>query len=286
VLIDALSAALRAASFIAMLQAGGAVLFLVLLVRDADGARQATVRLARIAALAAIVLLLAQYALEPARMAGSLSGMWDVELQDFVLHTRTAAALALRLAGLAIVLVALRHGGTAMRGTGVTGAALIAVSFAATGHTSESALRWLLAPLLVMHVLIVEFWFGSLLPLLQVGRHATAAVAARIVQRFTRLATWTVPLILVAGVLVAVALLPDAKALRAPYGAGLLLKVLAFAVLMVLAALNKWRLGPALEYGGTAAIARLGRSIGIEYLLIAAVLAGTAVLTTFWSPHD
>jgi putative copper export protein len=210
--------------------------------------------------------------------------MWNPALLNFTLHSRAALALALQLAGLLLLLLALRRNGAGMRHFGVTGAVLIAGSFAATGHTSDSPERWLLGPFLALHLLIVEFWFGALLPLLLVTRHEPAAVAARIVQRFSRLATWTVPLILLAGVLIAARLLPDFGALLQPYGLGLSLKLLAFALLMGLAAVNRWRLAPALEHGGSAAARRLRDSVGTELVLIAAVLMGTATLTTFWSP--
>lgn len=281
---DILSAVLRALGFVAVLQAAGAALFLVLFGRELNAARRGILRLMRIAAFAAAVLLPAQYLLEPARMAGSLSGVLDGDLQRFTLHTRAALVLGLRLAGLLLLAWALRGNGAGMRSSGVAGAVLIALSFAAIGHSAEDPARWWLMPLLGLHLLVVEFWFGALLPLILVGERELAAVSARVVTLFSRLATWLVPLILVAGLLIAVKLLPDVAALGSPYGIGLILKVLLFSALMSLAALNKWRLGPALARGGRSAQLRLRRSIGTEFMLIVLVLMGTATLTTFWSP--
>jgi putative copper export protein len=139
-------------------------------------------------------------------------------------------------------------------------------------------------PLLGLHLLVVEFWFGALLPLLLVGEREPATVAARVVDQFSRWATWLVPLILVAGLVIAVRLLPGTSALRSTYGIGLVFKVLLFSLLMGLAALNKWRLGPALVHGGRVAQIGLRRSIATEFVLIVLVLMGTAILTTFWSP--
>jgi putative copper export protein len=53
--------------------------------------------------------------------------------------------------------------------------------------------------------------------------------------------------------------------------------------LMGLAALNRWRLGPALAAAGAPAARRFCVEVTIEWLIIAAVLFGTAVLTTFRS---
>ena len=281
---DILSATLRALGFVAVLQAGGAALFLALFGRDLVSARREILRLVRVATLAAAVLLSAQYLLEPARMAGALSGMFDAELQGFALHSRAALVLGLRLAGLLLLAWALRGNGTGMRSYGVAGAVLIALSFPAMGHSAEDPAREWLMPLLGLHLLVVEFWFGALLPLILVGEREPAEVSASVLERFSRLATWLVPLVLVAGLLIATKLLPDLAALRGSYGIGLILKVLLFSVLMGLAALNKWRLGPALARGGRTAQLGLRRSIGTEFVLIVLVLMGTATLTTFWSP--
>jgi putative copper resistance protein D len=62
-------------------------------------------------------------------------------------------------------------------------------------------------------------------------------------------------------------------------------KVAGFAVLMGFAALNKWRFGPALSRGDARATAAFRRSLAAEYVLIAAVLSVTAVLTSFYSPE-
>jgi copper resistance protein D len=79
--------------------------------------------------------------------------------------------------------------------------------------------------------------------------------------------------------------------LRQPYGLILIAKASVFALLLVLAALNRWRFTPALLPGLTptltpaAACGALRRSIVTEYLLIAGVLAMTAALTSLYSPE-
>lgn len=281
---DLLSTALRALAFVALLQAAGAVLFLATFGRAAHNARPHILRLARICVLLGAVLVVAQFLLEPARMTGELSGVLDADLLGFALHTRAAQVAGLRLFGLLLIGLSLRRSGAKVRSLGVVGAVLVAVSFAAIGHSTESPLRLLLMPLVALHLLVVAFWFGALLPLIAVGDREHGAIAAAVVARFSRAATWLVPLILIAGLIIGANLLPDPAALGTAYGIGLLLKLAAFALLMGLAGLNKWRLAPALEKGGRSAWLPLRRSITIEFVLIALVAMGTAVLTNFWSP--
>jgi putative copper export protein len=94
-----------------------------------------------------------------------------------------------------------------------------------------------------------------------------------------------VPLILVAGVAIAVLLLPSVAALRQPYGLLVIAKGSLFAVLLGLAAFNKWRFGPALGNGELSAGRVFRHMVIAEYMLIVVVLSVTAVMTTFFSPE-
>jgi putative copper export protein len=155
--------------------------------------------------------------------------------------------------------------------------------FLITGHTSTHGLRGVLEPLLALHLLVVAFWFGSLVPLALVVRLESRAVAAALLVRFSVIAGWLVPLILIAGLTMAWLLAGSFAVLRKPYGELLLVKLGGFGVLMVLAAYNKWRLTRSFAQAGSDLALR--RSMAAEYLLIIAVLAVTAVLTAFYSPE-
>jgi hypothetical protein len=67
---DILSVALRALSFVFLLQAAGVALFVTILGRLLAGARGAIGRLGRWSALLGLVCVVGHYALEAARMAG------------------------------------------------------------------------------------------------------------------------------------------------------------------------------------------------------------------------
>ena len=81
-------------------------------------------------------------------------------------------------------------------------------------------------------------------------------------------------------------LLPDLAALGSSYGRLLIVKVFGFTILMGLAALNKWRFGPALGRDDGRVVKAFQRSVLAELTLIVAVLCVTAALTTFYSPES
>jgi putative copper export protein len=231
------------------------------------------------------VLVAGHYAMEAARMAGEMSGLWDPALQLMAWNSSARAALIGRLLGLALIAIGLL--GTSVRGTLVAlgGAVLATGAFTLTGHTSVSVHRGVMTALLMLHLLVLAFWFGALWPLCIATLRETPAGAADIIERFTAVATWLVPVILLAGLVMAVLLLPSLSALREPYGELLIAKVFGFALLMGLAAANKWRLAPALVSGTAQSGRWFRRSVAAEFVLIAAVLTVTAVMTSFFSPE-
>jgi copper resistance protein D len=308
-LSDILSVVLRAVSFVLLFQAAGAVFFAAAfgpaLTISLTGIRALT----RTTAFAAILAVAAHYVLESARMAGDMSGIVDGSLQGQVWNSSSGAAFAVRILGLLLIVAGARTapgrlaasrffagaapsrpfaaGRFSARGftiVGVTGAVLVAVSFALTGHTSTNARRSLLVPLLLAHLLIVAFWFGALWPLCLVTLRESRERVARVITVFSAAAAWLVPLILVAGVAMAALLVPNIAALTQPYGEFLLAKAGLFAALLGLAAFNKWRFAPAIARGDPQAAPRFRRVALSEYVLITAVLSVTAVMTTFFSP--
>jgi Copper resistance protein D len=173
------------------------------------------------------------------------------------------------------------HGRAALA-VGIAGAVLAVAAFTLTGHTSVTPHRPAAAALLTLHLLVVAFWVGSLWPLYLVAGREPPPVAAHLIDAFSRVAAWVVPVILLAGVGLTVLLVPDWAVFKQPYGQLLLAKVALFAVLMALATLNKWTFGPACARGRTRAFKQ---AVAVEYVLICAVLAITAMMTTFYSPE-
>src|ERR1700752_4946166 len=141
---DVLSVALRALSFGFLLQAAGGAFFVRIFGRRLEDSRGATRRLGRWTALLALVCVTGHYALEAARMAGELSGMWDVSLQRIVLSSSNGAAFVFRVLGLSVVAVALRGESTRSMIASVSGATIALAAFTLTGHTTIQPERWFL----------------------------------------------------------------------------------------------------------------------------------------------
>lgn len=194
--VDLLSAAIRALSFIALFQAAGAAIFIALIPSPVT---EPVRRLGLYTAFAAILLVSLHYALEAARMAGEISGIADISLQRLVLDSSLFEAFELRIIGLVALALGLWLTGRWALLLSLAGALTVLAAFLVVGHTATPPLRYWLSGALLAHLVVVAFWFGSLLPLVLVTRSVASAQAAQIVESFSRVAVISVPLIFIAG---------------------------------------------------------------------------------------
>ncbi len=275
---------LRAASFVAVLQAAGVAMFLWLFSRSLATSAGKIRSLGVSAAIAGGVFTLAYHLVQPARMTGSFSGMFDGSLHAMLLMSDAGATTAIRILGLVMLVLGLPKLTRLGEASSLIGATLIVVSFGLMGHTAAHDQRWILVTLLVVHLLIIAFWFGALLPLYMAAARETVADNASVIENFSTIAAWLVPIIFVAGLGMSALLLEEVNNLWTAYGVSLLAKVSGFVVLMGLATLNKWRFAPAIAAGHAPALRNFQRSVAAEWGLIIAVLVVTAVMTGLFSP--
>ena len=280
--VDVLSVAIRALSFVALFQATGLALFYVLLGHLYPASQPNLIRIGVRSALTGIVLVLGHQLLAGARMTGEFTGMTDLSMQLLGLQSSSGVANMIRIAGLIVIAVAMRRDHVIWKSAGVL---LVVLSFIYTGHTSSNSYRWLLMPMLMLHLLAGIFWFGSLMPLYLMSSNTSGREASELIGAFSAIAFWLVPSMALAGVVMAFVLLPDANSFQTPYGRLLLLKVTVFTLLMGFAALNKWRFSPGIASGEQHAVRALRLSVSVEYVLIVCVLILTAVMTGLFSPE-
>jgi putative copper resistance protein D len=284
--VDSLVLALRALSYVAIFEAVGVALFLEWFRAGLAPATETKIRTrARIAAVAALVLAVLHYVLTPARMAGSLGGTFDPSLDALLLDSNAGGAHVARIVGLAVLFIALDRPSRVNSITVLTAAALTIVSFALMGHTAIHPLRWLLAPLLLVHVGAAAFWFGALWPLREVAGAEQGANAGAPVALFSRRAMRLVPLVLVCGAALAIVLIRSFAELATPYGAIVLAKTLAFGVSMGLAAWNRSGFVARIAGGERAATAKFRRTAAVEWVLLATVIVATALMTALYAPE-
>jgi copper resistance protein D len=145
----------------------------------------------------------------------------------------------------------------------------------------------------IVHMLAAAVWIGGIaafiMLLFRPAAHTseTLSLARRALEQFSRVGTLAVGLIVATGILNGVILLglPDFGSLiGSPYGRLLLAKLGLFGVMLMMAAVNRWRLTPALGAAAgnreAASVRNLKRSLALEGLAALAILALVAWLGT------
>jgi copper transport protein len=189
--------------------------------------------------------------------------VWQAGLQTSFGPTAIAAAFALLFG-----MFAPQTPARLARGLSLFGLLAVGLALALSGHASVAPPRWLTRPAVFVHAVTVAFWVGSLVPLAAALR-ADAGITA--LAAFSRAAPWAVAALVVSGTALAVVQVEEPELLLSTaYGRLLCAKLLLVALLLMLAAWNRYRLTPAI--GRNDARHHLRRTIAIELATIALVL--------------
>lgn len=271
----------KAMEYATALLAMGGPLFVAVFRNAPDPILRLARRVAVAAALIGLVLLALRFGIRASRISGmGLAGASDAMMLGFVWDSLLGTAALWRTVGAVLVLMLLVRGVVGL-GASLVGAGLIAVSYTFVGHSLGDP-RWALTLLLGAHLLAAAFWVAALAPLRSA---AGLPGGSTLLHRFGVVATLTVAVLIAAGVTFAWLLSGSVSALFATaYGWTLLAKLGVVTGLMGLAALNKYRLVPALAKGHPAAESTLRRSITMEAVAIGLILLATAILTSVTTP--
>jgi copper resistance protein D len=260
-------------------------LFVSLIGGQLSRVRESALVLATRSAWAGIAFVAIYQVSEPIRLVGHVRGVLDASLQGALLESPLGTATGVRLLGLLLIAVGCRIWDRRGPTVAVLGSAFVVASFAFMGHTAEGDQRWLTAAALLVHVVVVAFWFGSLLPLYQTSRRESLSTNGELIEKFSHVAVRIVPGIFVAGFALAIALLPSIASLATSYGLLLLAKVAGFSVLMGAAAFNKLKLGPLVSNGDPRALVMFRKIVVVEWVLVVAVVSTTSSMTGLFSPQ-
>jgi putative copper resistance protein D len=215
-----------------------------------------------------------------------LAALWP-HLQMMLLETDVGLAWALRMTALAIVVI--RPG---LWPASLAGAiALASLAWSGHGAMDEGWLRFWHFLSDILHMLAAGAWLGALLALVLMASGRIGDTSLRLladaVKRFEWVGALIVLTVSVTGVMNYFFIVGPRLdgVLFGTYGLLLAIKVLAFAVMLVLAALNRFHLGPSLQQSlrdGQHLIAAnaLRRSVVMELALALLIVALVAWLGT------
>lgn len=276
---------IKALSYATLLVAGGGVLFMAIFAPQLNPIeRRRVMQLMRAIAVAALFFTVARVMVLSGMLGDDITAMWDWSMISMVLQGSEGNAAVVRLIGL-IAVAAFSFGNSLTQAVAAFGALAIAVSFGLTGHTGSVGPGAIPRVLVVIHVLAASYWIGALAPLYSIAAADDRTRVAAILTSFGNIAAGVVGTLIVAGAVMLWILLGSLEAIfTSDYGRLFILKLALVGALLLLAALNKFRLTPAIAAGDVNAALALRRSITAEMLLASAILIVTAVFTTVVGP--
>lgn len=188
--------------------------------------------------------------------------------------TSAGPALLVAMAAMLCALLALR-GAWYARALAIVAFVGVGLSLAMTGHAATAPPEALTRPAIFLHGLGVTIWIGALAPLATLVSRPTVATLS-VVNRFSRLAALAVGVLAVTGLALAFVQIEKPSALvETRYGQILSVKLALVILLLGLAALNRFRLTPALARGEKAA-SILRRAIQLECAIALAIFTVVA----------
>jgi len=235
------------------------------------------------AASLALLTALLWICLASGQMSGNWPAAFDLSTVERVVDgTRFGRVFAIRIVGLALLLVAsiwMRAHRTEVL---VTLSALLLASLGLTSHAAASAefpAGYLRAASDSAHLLAAGFWTGGLVTLAVVVQEHINAPAKLIapLRLFSMWGTYAVAALVLTGVLNALAILGLSAPRFSVYRSVLIVKVALAAAMIALAIFNRWRLAPALAQDG-ATPHRLALTVVTELALAVMVISAAGFL--------
>ena len=199
------------------------------------------------------------------------AAIWKTGLETAYGLTAIVAGFALFAALFSLAAQSLRLART----LSLVGLIGVGLALALSGHVSNAAPRAISRPAVFVHGICVAFWVGSLLPLLATLRALQPNTS---LARFSRAIPIPLALLVLSGLWLAYVQLGRVDALwTTDYGLVLSGKLIAVAVLLSLAAANRYRLVPRYAAKGFIAARPLRTSIASEVAVVLAILAIVAL---------
>jgi len=277
-MLDALAALVKALLYAGLLSCAGAV-FAEWTLRPSIDCARAAMQLLRRGALLTVVASCASALILMIRLGGEL----DEATLSAVFISSSGAATFMQLAGAALLLASAND--PTAREIRLSNAALMTLSFAFNGHAFAVGLTdGLIA---FVHASAAAWWIGSLWLLRVACIEQPLSNAAQVLSRFSLMATRFIGVLVFAGLVLIQALVKfDELPYLTAYEQLLAVKLGIVVLVLSVATYNRLRLTPQVAAGDARAAKSLRATINLELVLIGAIIAVTAILTTYTSPHE
>ena len=215
----------------------------------------------------------------PGNMGGDFKSIIDTQLIELTLETISGRATLLSLLGFILIYFSCMKQSIIFYFLCFIGIASILSSFVIFGHATKHGIVG--QSLIIIHLIGLSYWIGSLLPLRKMCNLIECEKLKIVARLFGIYALGYVGVLIVAGLIFSYILLGDISSLiTTDYGNVLLIKMIIVSVLLLLGAMNKFKIIPYLFVNQNVGLKKLKNSIQIEIFCVLLILFFTSLLTT------
>ena len=212
-------------------------------------------------------------------LGGDLESIFDLEFIELSFETALGKSCILLIVGFIFLNLSYCFQPVLTNIFHIVGTIILLLSFIIVGHSLSKGIYSQI--LLLIHLFCISYWLGSFLPLRQMCIIKNYKNLHLVAHNFGVYATFYVGLLIITGLIFSYFLLGGIlPIITSTYGNVLLGKIFLVSILLLLGAINKFKIVPNLKTKITLGQSELKRSIDFELILTFFILFVTSILTT------
>ena len=212
-------------------------------------------------------------------LGGDLKSIFELELIELSFETIQGKSNLYLILGFSFLSLSDYFPPLVFRAFKILGAILIIISFIVVGHSLSQGIFSQF--LVLIHIICISFWLGSFLPLRYMCTIKNFTNLYFIADNFGRYAVVYIGILILTGLIFSYILLGGILPLiTSTYGNVLLIKLFIVSMILIIGAINKFRIVPEIKKDLSTGQIKLKNSINIEIISSVLVLFTTSILTT------
>ena len=236
-------------------------------------------KIIRNSALLGFIISILAFLSVAGNLGGEIKSIFEIDLIELSFETMQGKSYVLLMVGFSFLCFSYYFQHIFMNAFNVIGTVLILISFIVIGHSLSQGIYTQI--LLLIHLFCISYWLGSFLPLRHMCNIKNYENLYLVAHKFGVYAIFYVGLLIITGLAFSYFLLGGIlPIITSTYGNVLLCKFLLVSSILMIGAINKFRIVPNIKGNLTVGQSKLKRSINIEFILVWLILFLTSILTT------
>ena len=212
-------------------------------------------------------------------LGGEIESIFEIDLIELSFETMQGKSYLLLIIGFSLLCFSYYFQHIFMNAFDIIGTVIILISFIVIGHSLSQGIYTQI--LLLVHLFCISYWLGSFLLLKKMCNIKNYENLYLVAHNFGIYATFYIGLLVITGLIFSYFLLGGIlPIITSTYGNVLICKLLLVSSVLMIGAINKFRIVPNIKENLSLGQSKLKRSINIEFMLTWFILFLTSILTT------